>query len=195
MTDYIHGVLWRVPPGRRRGRGLVGGPAPQRARVRDDRDRHVRRPPQPLHHPAELRRRRRRQPDDRQALRARDRRRRGARRVQDGLGEPAARRARRLRDRRRRPLLHHAAAQQPDRRGRSGRPRARALPESPGGGENGSAVPFDNPSSAMFLGRRLMIANQAFLSGDPAHQAILDVWIGVRGQREYIPRRAGRKPR
>jgi hypothetical protein len=47
----------------------------------------------------------------------------------------------------------------------------------------------------MFLGRRLMIANQAFVSGDPAHQAILDVWIGVRGQREFIPRRAGRKPR
>ena len=40
-----------------------------------------------------------------------------------------------------------------------------------------------------------MVANQAFVSGDPARQAIRDVWIGVRGQREFIPRRAGRKPR
>jgi sugar lactone lactonase YvrE len=66
------------------------------------------------------------------------------------------------------------------------------FPSASGGGENGSEVPFDSPSSAMFLGRRLMIANQAFLSGDSAHQAILDVWIGVRGAPEFIPRRAGR---
>jgi sugar lactone lactonase YvrE len=69
------------------------------------------------------------------------------------------------------------------------------FPDSSGSGENGSAVPFDNPSSAMFLGRRLIVANQAYLSGDTTHQAILDVWIGVRGAPEFIPRRAGRKPR
>jgi sugar lactone lactonase YvrE len=69
------------------------------------------------------------------------------------------------------------------------------VPSSPGGGDNGSSIPFDNPSSAMFLARRLIIANQAFLSGDTTHQAILDTWIGVRGQREFIPRRAGTKPR
>jgi sugar lactone lactonase YvrE len=66
------------------------------------------------------------------------------------------------------------------------------FPGSADNGANGSAVPFDNPSSAMFLGRRLMIANQAFLSGDTTHQAILDVFIGVRGAPEFIPRRAGR---
>jgi sugar lactone lactonase YvrE len=59
------------------------------------------------------------------------------------------------------------------------------------GGANGSAVPFDNPSSAAFLGKRLMVANQAYVSGDTTHQAILDVWIGVRGEREFIPHRAG----
>jgi hypothetical protein len=58
-------------------------------------------------------------------------------------------------------------------------------------GANGSAVPFDNPSSVMFLGRRAIIANQAFISGDTTHMAILDVWIGERGKREFIPRRAG----
>jgi hypothetical protein len=68
------------------------------------------------------------------------------------------------------------------------------FPDSPGDGENGSAVPFDNPSSAMFLGRRLIVANQAYISADATHQAILDVFIGVRGAPEFIPRRAGRKP-
>jgi sugar lactone lactonase YvrE len=62
-------------------------------------------------------------------------------------------------------------------------------------GANGSAVPFDNPSSAAFIGRRLVVANQAYLSGDTSHMAILDVYIGVRGAPEFIPRRAGLKPR
>jgi hypothetical protein len=69
------------------------------------------------------------------------------------------------------------------------------FPGSAGSGDNGSTVPFDNPSSAMFLGKRLLVANQAYLSGDTSHQAILDTWIGVRGQREFIPRRAGLRPR
>ena len=67
------------------------------------------------------------------------------------------------------------------------------FPESPGSGDNGSSVPFDNPSSAMFLKRRLIVANQAFVTGDPAHMSILDVFIGERGQPEFIPRRAGAK--
>ena len=66
---------------------------------------------------------------------------------------------------------------------------------SDGSGANGSAVPFDNPSSAMFLGRRLIVANQAYLSADASHQAILDVWIGVRAAPEVIPRRAGLRRR
>jgi sugar lactone lactonase YvrE len=69
------------------------------------------------------------------------------------------------------------------------------FPGTTAGGANGSAVPFDNPSSAMFIGKRLLVANQAYLSGDTTHQAILDVWIGVRGQPEFIPRRAGLRPR
>ncbi|MDX6582726.1 MAG: hypothetical protein QOI10_1910 [Solirubrobacterales bacterium] len=65
------------------------------------------------------------------------------------------------------------------------------FPSGPGG-DNGSPIPFDNPSSAAFLGRRLLVANQAYVSADPTHQAILDVFIGVRGAPELIPRRAGR---
>ena len=65
------------------------------------------------------------------------------------------------------------------------------FPEVPGSGENGSAIPFDTPSSATFLGRRVMVANQAF-SGDRDHHAILDVFVGERGKRVFVPRSAGR---
>jgi sugar lactone lactonase YvrE len=65
------------------------------------------------------------------------------------------------------------------------------FPAMPQTGENGSSVPFDSPSSVMFKGTRLMVANQAFFSGDPAHQAILDVEAGERGVPEFIPRHAG----
>ena len=65
------------------------------------------------------------------------------------------------------------------------------FPTTPLFGANDSPIPFDNPSSAMFLGRRLVVANQSFITGDATHQAILDVWVGERGEREYIPRRAG----
>jgi sugar lactone lactonase YvrE len=64
------------------------------------------------------------------------------------------------------------------------------FPSSPDGA-NGSAIPFDNPSSVMFLGKRIVVANQAFVSGDTSHMAILDVWVGEKGQRELIPKRAG----
>jgi sugar lactone lactonase YvrE len=65
------------------------------------------------------------------------------------------------------------------------------FPASSGGGANGSPIPFDNPSSAWFAGRRLMVANQSFIAGDPTHMAILDVFTGERGLRELIPKRAG----
>jgi hypothetical protein len=47
----------------------------------------------------------------------------------------------------------------------------------------------------MFKGTRLIFANQAFVGGDPAHQAILDVEAGERGMPGFIPRRAGLRPR
>jgi sugar lactone lactonase YvrE len=62
-------------------------------------------------------------------------------------------------------------------------------------GDNGSPAPFDTPSSVMFKGTRLMVANQAFVGGDPTHQAILDVEARERGVQEFIPPRAGLKPR
>jgi sugar lactone lactonase YvrE len=51
---------------------------------------------------------------------------------------------------------------------------------------------FDNPSSVAFLGTRLMVANQSYVNGDAAKQAILDVEAGEPGLRELIPKRRKR---
>ena len=61
------------------------------------------------------------------------------------------------------------------------------FPQAPGGGDNGSTVPFDSPSSVRFLGTRLMVANQSYFSGDATHHAILDVESGEEGLPELIP--------
>jgi sugar lactone lactonase YvrE len=63
------------------------------------------------------------------------------------------------------------------------------FPGTPGIGDNGSAIPFDTPSSATFLGERLLVANQSF-TGDTGHHAILDVWADERGVRPYLPKHA-----
>ena len=60
------------------------------------------------------------------------------------------------------------------------------FPSEPGSGENGSPVPFDTPSSARFIGTRVMVANQSF-GGDREHQAVLDVETGEQGLTELIP--------
>ena len=64
------------------------------------------------------------------------------------------------------------------------------FPEAPGTGENGSEIPFDTPSSATFLGRRILVANQSYL-GDGENHAVLDVAVGERGEPVFIPRGAG----
>lgn len=65
------------------------------------------------------------------------------------------------------------------------------FPEAPALGANGSSVPFDSPSSAAFLGTRIIVANQAFATGDRDHQALLDVETAERGLSILIPRNAG----
>jgi sugar lactone lactonase YvrE len=65
------------------------------------------------------------------------------------------------------------------------------FPETPVTGDNGSAVPFDSPSSAAFLGTRIIVANQAYVTGDRDHHALLDVESGERGLPILIPRNAG----
>jgi sugar lactone lactonase YvrE len=48
-------------------------------------------------------------------------------------------------------------------------------------GDNGSPVPFDSPSGVAFLGTRLLVANQSYVAGDAAHQAILAAETGDTG--------------
>jgi sugar lactone lactonase YvrE len=68
------------------------------------------------------------------------------------------------------------------------------FPNSPGGGDNGSAVPFDTPSSARFLGTRIIVANQSF-TGNRDNQALLDVETGETGLPELIPGRDTAPPK
>jgi sugar lactone lactonase YvrE len=58
-------------------------------------------------------------------------------------------------------------------------------------GDNGSTVPFDTPCSATFLGTRVLVANQSAVAGDASHQAVLDVEVGEQGLPAYLPRTAG----
>jgi sugar lactone lactonase YvrE len=58
-------------------------------------------------------------------------------------------------------------------------------------GANSSGVAFDSPSSAKFLGTRLMVPNQSYFAGDPNLQTVLDVETGEQGLREFIPAGAG----
>lgn len=68
------------------------------------------------------------------------------------------------------------------------------FPQTPVTGDNGSEIPFDTPSSATFLGRRVLVANQSYLGSGENH-AILDVAVGERGEPVFIPRNAGRPRR
>ena len=68
------------------------------------------------------------------------------------------------------------------------------FPDAPGGGNNESAIPFDTPSSARFLGTRLIVTNQSF-TGNRDNQALLDVEVSERGLRELIPGRDTSRPR
>jgi len=46
--------------------------------------------------------------------------------------------------------------------------------------------------SATFAGRSVLVANQSFF-GDTSHHAILDVFVGERGEPVWVPRVAGRR--
>lgn len=64
------------------------------------------------------------------------------------------------------------------------------FPEAPLTGENGGEIPFDTPSSATFVGRRILVANQSYLGSGENH-AVLDVAVGERGMPVFVPRNAG----
>lgn len=69
------------------------------------------------------------------------------------------------------------------------------FPSAPMGGDNGSAVPFDSPSSVKFLGTRLMVAQQSYFNGDRTHQGILDVEAAEPGLPELVPPKPAAAPK
>ena len=69
------------------------------------------------------------------------------------------------------------------------------FPSAPGGGDNGSRRPVRQPVERDVPRPAADRRQPGLPLRRHIHQAILDVWIGVRGQREFIPRRAGLKPR
>jgi sugar lactone lactonase YvrE len=61
-------------------------------------------------------------------------------------------------------------------------------------GTNNSAVPFDSPSGLAYLGPDLIVANQSFIAGNSANQALLNVETAEPGQPVFVPANAGLKP-
>jgi sugar lactone lactonase YvrE len=47
--------------------------------------------------------------------------------------------------------------------------------------------PFDEPASAWFDGTRLIVANDAYISGDASHFALFDVFAGEPGEPIFVP--------
>jgi sugar lactone lactonase YvrE len=62
-------------------------------------------------------------------------------------------------------------------------------------GANNSSIPYDTPSGLAYLGTNLIVANQSYLAGNTANQAILDVETGEQGMPTYVPANAGLRPR
>jgi hypothetical protein len=54
-------------------------------------------------------------------------------------------------------------------------------------GDNGTDVPFDEPSSVQFDGKRMIVTNDAYISGDASHFAVFDVYAGEEGAPVFVP--------
>jgi sugar lactone lactonase YvrE len=61
-------------------------------------------------------------------------------------------------------------------------------------GTNDSSVPYDSPSGLAYLGTDLIVANQSYVAGSQANQALLDVETGEPGMPLYVPPNAGIAP-
>jgi sugar lactone lactonase YvrE len=65
------------------------------------------------------------------------------------------------------------------------------FPTVPATGNNGSPIPFDGPSGVAFRGSELLVANQSFVTGNAAHQAVLEVATEEPGLPIFVPPNAG----
>ena len=73
-------------------------------------------------------------------------------------------------------------------------PRGREIARTPGSpAENQQMeVPFDQPASVAFFGRRVLVTNHSLFARNPDSYAVLDVFTGERGLPLYRPRRLRR---
>jgi hypothetical protein len=61
-------------------------------------------------------------------------------------------------------------------------------------GDNDSSIPFDTPSGLGCLGTDLIVANQAYLDGNTANMALLNVETGQQCAPVFVPAKAASKP-
>jgi sugar lactone lactonase YvrE len=52
-----------------------------------------------------------------------------------------------------------------------------------------SSPPWDTSTSVQFLGRSILVTNQAYFTGDTSHMVVFRVAVGQRGQPIFVPRR------
>jgi hypothetical protein len=60
------------------------------------------------------------------------------------------------------------------------------------GGVGSSPVAWDTPTSVQFLGRQILVTNQAYFTDIASHWVVFDVQVGNHGLQPYVPARAGR---
>lgn len=63
----------------------------------------------------------------------------------------------------------------------------RTFPATAAAGES-SSPPWDTSTSVQFLGRTILVTNQAYFTGDRSHMVVFRVSVGQRGEPIYIPR-------
>jgi sugar lactone lactonase YvrE len=52
----------------------------------------------------------------------------------------------------------------------------------------GQEVPFDAPANVAFIGKRALVTNHAWITRNPQHYAVLDLFAGERGVHPFRPR-------
>jgi sugar lactone lactonase YvrE len=64
------------------------------------------------------------------------------------------------------------------------------VPKTPDGAGD-SPVPWDTATSVQFLGRRILVTNQAYFTDDSSHWVVFDVEAGETGLHLFVPKHAG----
>ena len=67
-------------------------------------------------------------------------------------------------------------------------PKGQEIARAPDAATNAQMeVPFDEPSSVQFDGKRLIVTNDSFFAGDQSHMVLFDVFAGEAGEPVFVP--------